>query len=199
MHVDKEECSPRPPSHSHRTRENLCSFPITGTPPPLSREKDRPSISIRNYKKHPLSGFSREIFPRLYTAKNTPFPEKIGMRMRPPRAFEWGEGGCSHKDVQMHVFNRRITSTLKNCIISLTSLRQRRLTRLPNRRSLHTFFSSDNEDILVWNFFIRFDRLQRDPTYHPLDLVTASCNCVSREQLSGFWIERSNNFVYTCR
>ena len=126
MYVDKEECSLLTPSHSHRTRGYLCSFPITGTP--LSREKD-------NFI-HPLS--------RLAITKNTPFPDFLGNlpeTIRPkippfPRKWECacalscirvgGGGGdvVATRTCKMHVFNSRITSTLKNYIISLTSLQR---------------------------------------------------------------------------
>ena len=58
------------------------------TPPPLSRVL----VTIGNYKKKPLSVLSLEIFLRLLP-NNTPFPEKMGIRMRPPHAFDWGGGG----------------------------------------------------------------------------------------------------------
>ena len=40
------------------------------------------------FKNTPFSGFSREDS----NGQNTPFPEKIGIRMRPPCTFEWGGG-----------------------------------------------------------------------------------------------------------
>ena len=60
---------------------------------PLSRKRDIPPISRvlvtnGNYERLLLSRLSREIFPRL-RPPNTPFPEKMGIRMRPLYAFEW--------------------------------------------------------------------------------------------------------------
>ena len=88
-HHEDETQSPGPPLHSNGTRGYLCSFPITGPPPPPPiagiriYPVSRALVTIGNYKKHPISGFSREIFPRL-RPKISPFPEKIGIRMRPP-------------------------------------------------------------------------------------------------------------------
>ena len=48
-------------------------------------------------KQKTFPGFLEEIFPRLWTKKYPPpphpFSEKIGIRMRPPYAFEGGGGG----------------------------------------------------------------------------------------------------------
>ena len=93
----------------------LCSFPITRTP--ISREKDITPylghwlpLAITTNKKQ-FSWFSREFFPRR-RPKNTPppFPEKMGMRMRPPHAFEGGGGGGiasgpQWKNMQNHSVN----------------------------------------------------------------------------------------------
>ena len=67
---------------------------------PLFREKFIPPylgywlLPLAITKKTPFSGFSREIdLPETTVKKIPPFPEKMGMRMRPPHAFEWGGGG----------------------------------------------------------------------------------------------------------
>ena len=68
---------------------------------PLSLEKDiqrytplsRVLVTVGNYKNTPFSWFSREIFPRL-RPKNTPFPEKMGTRMRPLMYSSGGRAIC---------------------------------------------------------------------------------------------------------
>ena len=55
-------------------------------PPPLSREKGSTPY-LWYWLPLTVTKSSRD-----YTAKNTPFPEKMGIRMRPPHAFEWGPG-----------------------------------------------------------------------------------------------------------
>ena len=90
-----------PPPPLHRTRGYLCSFLITWTP--LSRGKGYPKIyplsrvlvTVGNYKNTPFSWFSRGNLPET-TAKNTPFPEKMGtprMRPPPPPPYAFGVGG----------------------------------------------------------------------------------------------------------
>ena len=49
------------------------SFLITYPPPPPPISLSRVLVTIGNYKKHPLFGFSRKILPR-QRPKNTPFP-----------------------------------------------------------------------------------------------------------------------------
>ena len=91
---------PPPPRHfhSHRTRMHLCSFPITWDPPISGKGQDIQTISGIGYyyqlpKNTPFSRTFSENLPET-PAKNTPFPEKMGMRMRPPHAFEWEGGGA---------------------------------------------------------------------------------------------------------
>ena len=71
---------------------DTCSSPVTWTP--YFGKKIIPPISGGmgyhcKYEQHPLS---REVFPRLYAPQNTHFPEKMGTRLQPPYAFEWGRG-----------------------------------------------------------------------------------------------------------
>ena len=82
---DSQDLRPPPPPPLPENTGYLCSIPITWTP--LSREKDIPPIRVLvaivgNYIKS-----SRD------DTKNTPFPEKMGTRMRPPYAFGGGGGG----------------------------------------------------------------------------------------------------------
>ena len=67
--------------------------------PPYLEKRIYPPISSIGYhwqlQKHSFSGLSRELFPRL-RPKNTPFPAKIGIRMRPlmhSSVCVWGGGG----------------------------------------------------------------------------------------------------------
>ena len=88
-----------PPLRSHRTRWYLCMNAFSIAEPPISGKgypppppPSRVLVTIGNYNPPPPpphSGLSREIFPRLLP-QNTPFPEKMGIRMRPHHAFEWG-------------------------------------------------------------------------------------------------------------
>ena len=55
---------------------------------PLSRVL----VTIDNYKRHLIFPVFSENLPET-TAKYPPLPEKIGIRMRPSYAFEWGGGG----------------------------------------------------------------------------------------------------------
>ena len=91
---------PPPPPHSHRTREYVIPHHLN----PLSREKDiqgctalsRVLVTVGNYKKHPLSCFFSGNLPETIRPKIPPFPEKMGTRMRPAYAFEWGPGVWGH-------------------------------------------------------------------------------------------------------
>ena len=76
-----------------------------------------PSISGKGYtpylwywlplaitKNTPFSGLSVwEIFPRL-RPKNTPFPEKMGIGMQRPHAFEWGGGGGGSEPRKIEIY-----------------------------------------------------------------------------------------------
>ena len=44
---------------------------------------------------HPFFRVFSGNLPETIRPKYTPFPEKMGIRMRPPHAFEWGGGGDS--------------------------------------------------------------------------------------------------------
>ena len=89
----------RPCPPLHRTRGYMCSFPITwtpylgywlpiGTPPPKKKKEEEEE------EEEAFPGVSREIFASSETtAKITPFPDKLWIRMRPPFAFECGGGG----------------------------------------------------------------------------------------------------------
>ena len=102
---------PPPPPHSHGTMRYLCSLPVTCTPC-LGKGYTLLSwvlVTIGNYKKHPLFRVFSGILPKI-TAKNTPFPQKTGISMRSPYAFEWGGGGrgaASHlQGVYSHICDR---------------------------------------------------------------------------------------------
>ena len=80
--------------------------------PPISgkRVKDIPPISgigyhWQYYKNTPFSRLSREIFPRLLP-KNTPLPEKMGMRMRSLMHSSVGGGGGNY--TPSYIFNERM-------------------------------------------------------------------------------------------
>ena len=77
-----------PPPYSHRTRGYIILVPRYLNP--LSREKGYTPY-LWYWLPLTVTKSSRD-----YTAKNTPFPEKMGIRMRPPHAFEWEPGTEKH-------------------------------------------------------------------------------------------------------
>ena len=80
--------TPAPPPTPIEPWGYLCSFLITETPY-LGYW-----LSLAITKNTPFSRFSwAEKSSQDYGHKITPLPEKMGIRMRPPHAFEWGGGG----------------------------------------------------------------------------------------------------------
>ena len=88
----------------------------------------------------PFSWFSREIFPRLYGQKISPFPKKMGTRMRPSHAFEWGARElkphlCFHAKV-LRRGQTYITNIKLKCIFLLKKgrgIRQKTEAHTPGR------------------------------------------------------------------
>ena len=79
------------PHHlNHRTRGYLYYARSPSPPPPSYLRYWLPLAMTKNIQ---FSGLSREIFPRLMPPPSPPpLPKSMGIRMRPPRAFEWGGG-----------------------------------------------------------------------------------------------------------